>query len=88
MLAELKQLADSIRWQSKPLVPLTIDTGEHNSNLLKANQSAAGSSTEVEFLLRQVTPGFDETTQTNFAILQMLNNNGMSSAERGGEDSN
>ena len=65
-------MADSIKWQK---VPLTIDTGENN-NFLKANYSAAESSSEVEFLLRQVTPGFDETTQTNFALLQMLNNNG------------
>ena len=54
---------------------LTIETGDHN-NFLKAHNSGGGSSTGVEFLLRQVTPGFDETTQTNFALLQMLNNGG------------
>ena len=77
MLAELMQMADSIKW-NRPLekVPLTIDTGENHDFLLKANNSGAGSSSEVEFLLRQVTPGFDETTQTNFALWQMLNNNG------------
>ena len=32
----------------------------------------------LDSLIRQVTPGFDETanTKTNLALLQMLNNNG------------
>ena len=53
MLAELMQMADSIKW-NRPLekVPLTIDTGENHDFLLKANNSGAGSSSEVEFLLR------------------------------------
>lgn len=31
-------------------------------------------STGMDFLLRQVTPGFDETIQSNFALLQMIGN--------------
>ena len=44
MLAELMQMADSIRW-NRPLekVPLSIETGE-NHDFLKANNSGAGSS--------------------------------------------
>jgi hypothetical protein len=37
---------------------------------MEAGEKSSG----IDHMLRQATPGFDEFTQTNFTLLQMINN--------------